>query len=81
MSEMDGNGRYGLDSRAEQLMMEAGTGLGRVLNDRQRQAATFTAQLIAYLVACLPGEELGHDAVIRLLRCFVRGINNAKSES
>jgi len=78
MSGTNGDGRYGVDSRAEQLMSEAGTGLGRVLNDRQRRAATLALQMFAYLVACLPGEELGHDAVIHLLRCFVRGINNAE---
>jgi len=77
----NGNNRYGVDSRAEQLMLEAGTGIGRVLSDRQRDVATFTVQLIAYLVATLPGDALTHDAVIHLMRCFVRGINNAKSES
>jgi len=77
----NGNGRYGLDSRAEQLMMEAGTGLGRVLNERQCHVATLTVQVFAYLVAALPGDALAHDAVIHLLRCYVRGINNAKGES
>jgi len=76
----NGNGRYSVDSRGEQLMLEAGTGLGRVLNDRQRRAATFTVQLIAYLVATLPGESLGHNDVIQLLRCFVRGVNNAEGQ-
>jgi len=77
----EGNGRYSVDSRAEQLMNEAGIGLGRVLNDRQRDAATLTLQVFAYLIATLPGDELAHNDVIQLLRCYVRGINNAKSES
>jgi hypothetical protein len=78
MSGTNGNGRDGVDSRAEQLFFEAGTGLGRVLNERQRHAATFTVQLVAYLVATLPGEALGHNDVIQLLRCYVRGINHAE---
>jgi len=75
----EGNGRYSVDSRGEQLMGEAGTGLGRVLDDRQRDAVTLALQVFAYLIATLPGEELGHNDVIQLLRCYVRGVNNAKS--
>jgi hypothetical protein len=80
-SGTNGNGRYSLDSRAEQLMLEAGTGIGRVLNDRQRHAASLTVQVFAYLIAALPGDELTHNDVIQLLRWYSRGISNAKSES
>ena len=80
-SGTSGDGRYSLDSRAEQLMLEAGTGIGRVLNDRQRHAATLTLQVFAYLISVLPGDELGHNDVVQLLKFYSRGISNAKSES
>jgi len=75
----NGNGRYSVDSRGEQLMLEAGTGLGRVLSGRQRDVATLTLQVFAYLVAALPGDTLSHNDVIQLLRCYVRGVRNAES--
>jgi len=77
----NGNERDSMDRRFEQLMLEAGTGIGRVLNDRQRYAATLVLQVFAYLVTTLPCDELSRSDVIHLLRCYVRGINNAKSES
>jgi len=74
-----GNERYTPDSRVEQLMNEAGTGIGRVLSERQRHAASLTVQVFAYLIAALPGDELTHNDVIQLLRWYSRGISNAKS--
>jgi len=75
----NGNERYGVDSRAEQLMNEAGIGLGRVLSDRQRDVATLTVQLFAYLIATLPGDALSHNDVIHLLKWYARGVRNAES--
>lgn len=76
--ETQRNGRYSADPGYEQLMNEAGTGVGRVLSDRQRYAATLVLQVFAYLMVSIPSEQVYVDDVVKLLKFFARGINNAK---
>jgi len=79
MNEMNGNGRDSVDQRVEQLFSEAGTALGRVLDERQSNAVQLAVQVFAYLIACLHGDALSHHDIIQLLKTYSRGINHAKA--
>lgn len=78
MSGTSSNGRYSTDPRYEQLMNEAGIGLGRVLSERQRHAVTLSLQIFAYLMANIHSDQVYVDDVIGLLKFYNRGISNAK---
>jgi hypothetical protein len=80
MSETGRNGRYSEDAGYEQLMLEAGTGVGRVLNHRQRYAATLVLQVFAYLMVSIPSEQVYVDDVVKLMKFYARGINNAEGK-
>jgi hypothetical protein len=80
MKGTNGNGRYSGDSGYQQLMSEAGMGLGRVLSERQRYAVTLSLQIFAYLMTTIESDQVSVSDVIGLLKLYNRGINNAKSE-
>jgi hypothetical protein len=74
------NGRYSPDQWTEGLLTGAGASLGRVLDERQRHAVNLALEVIAYLLAAIPAETMQLSDVIRLLKWYVGGINNAESK-
>jgi hypothetical protein len=76
----NGNGRDGSDSWVEGLLTGAGVSIGRVLDERQVHAANLTIEVFAYLLAALPAQRVEVRDVIRMMKWYARGINNAKSE-
>jgi hypothetical protein len=65
----------------EGLLTGAGASVGRVLDDRQVHAASLALEVFAYLLAALPADRVEVKDVIKLLKYFSRGINDAKSQS
>ena len=65
----------------EGLLTNAGASVGRVLDDRQVHAASLVIEVFAYLLAALPADQVSVRDVIKLLKYFSRGVNNAKSQS
>jgi hypothetical protein len=76
----NGNGRDGGDQWVEGLLTGAGASIGRVLDDRQVHAANLTIEVFAYLLAALPMQKVEVRDVIRMMKWYARGINDAKSE-
>jgi len=74
------NGRDGPDQWVEGLLTGAGASIGRVLDDRQVHAASLAIEVFAYLLAALPTDRVDPRDVIRMLKFFSGGINNAKGE-
>jgi len=64
----------------EGLLTNAGASIGRVLDDRQVHAASLALEVFAYLLAALPADQVAIRDVIKLLKYFSRGVNNAKGE-
>jgi hypothetical protein len=50
-----------------------------VLDDRQVHAASLALEVFAYLLAALPADRVDVRDVIRMLKFFSQGVNNAKS--
>jgi len=77
----DRNGRDESDRWVEGLLTGAGASIGRVLDDRQVHAASLAIEVFAYLLAALPADRIDVRDVIRMLKFFSQGVNNAKGES
>jgi len=77
----NGNGRDRSDQWVESLLTNAGAGVGRVLDDRQVHAANLAIEVFAYLLAALPSDQVDVRDVIRMLKYYSRGVNNAKGQS
>jgi hypothetical protein len=75
----NGNGRDGSDQWVESLLTNAGASVGRVLDDRQVHAASLAMEVFAYLLAALPADKVDVRDVIRMLKFYSQGVNNAKS--
>jgi hypothetical protein len=76
----NGNGRDGVDRWVEGLLTGAGASIGRVLDDRQRHAARLTLEVFVYLLVGMQRDTVEMDDVIRYLKWYARGFNDAKSE-
>jgi len=79
-NQTNGNGRVNGDRWTEGLLTGAGASVSLVLDDRQRHAVNLALEVFAYLLAALPSETVLTVDVIRFLKWYSRGINNAKSE-
>jgi len=74
------NERDRSEAWVEGLLTNAGASIGRVLDDRQVHAASLALEVFAYLLAALPADQVAIRDVIKLLKYFSRGVNNAKGE-
>jgi hypothetical protein len=74
------NERDGSEAWVEGLLAGAGASIGRVLDDRQVHAASLAVEVFAYLLAALPADRIEVRDVIKMLKYFSRGINDAKSK-
>jgi len=74
------NERDRSEAWVESLLTNAGASIGRVLDDRQVHAASLALEVFAYLLAALPADRVEVRDVIKLLKYFSRGVNNAKGE-
>ena len=72
------NGRDGGNAWVEGLLTGAGASIGRVLDERQVHAASLALEVFAYLLAALPSDRIDVRDVIRMLKYYSRGVNNAK---
>jgi hypothetical protein len=79
-NQTNGNGRDGSEAWVEGLLTGAGASIGRVLDDRQVHAVSLAIEVFAYLLAALPAQKAELTDVIRMLKFYSRGINNAKGE-
>jgi hypothetical protein len=77
----NGNGRDRSDQWVESLLTNAGASVGRVLDDRQVHAANLAIEVFAYLLAALPSDQVDVRDVIRMLKYYTRGVNDAKGQS
>jgi hypothetical protein len=75
-----GNERDGGNAWVEGLLTGAGASIGRVLDERQVHAASLALEVFAYLLAALPADKIDVRDVIRMLKFYSQGVNNAKSE-
>jgi len=75
----NGDGRDRSDQWLEGLLTGAGASIGRVLDDRQVHAASLALEVFAYLLAALPADRVDVRDVIRMLKFFSQGVNNAES--
>jgi hypothetical protein len=75
----NGNGRDGMGRWVEGLLTGAGASVGRVLDDRQVHAASLALEVFAYLLAGLQVDKVDVRDVIRMMKYYSRGINDAKS--
>jgi len=73
------DGRDGSNAWVEGLLTGAGASIGRVLDDRQVHAASLAIEVFAYLLAALPADKVDVRDVIRMLKFYSQGVNNAKS--
>jgi hypothetical protein len=73
------NGRDGSNAWVEGLLTGAGASIGRVLDDRQVHAASLALEVFAYLLAALPADKVDVRDVIRMIKFYSQGVNNAKS--
>ena len=74
------NERDRSEAWVESLLANAGASVGRVLDDRQVHAVSLALEVFAYLLAALPADRVEVSDVIKLLKYFSRGVNNAKGE-
>jgi hypothetical protein len=72
------NGRDRSDQWLEGLLTNAGAGVGRVLDDRQVHAVSLALEVFAYLLAALPADKVDVRDVIRMIKFYSQGVNNAK---
>jgi len=64
----------------QSLLTNAGASVGRLLDDRQVHAVSLALEVFAYLLAALPADRVEVRDVIKMLKYFSRGVNNAKGE-
>jgi hypothetical protein len=74
-----GNERDGGNAWVEGLLTGAGASIGRVLDERQVHAASLALEVFAYLLAALPADRINVGDVIKMMKFYTRGINDAKS--
>jgi hypothetical protein len=74
------NGRDGGNAWVEGLLTGAGASIGRVLDERQVHAANLAIEVFAYLLAALPADRVDVRDVIKMMKFYARGINDAKSQ-
>jgi len=74
------NERDRSEAWVESLLTNAGASIGRLLDDRQVHAVSLALEVFAYLLAALPADQVAIRDVIKLLKYFSRGVNNAKGE-
>jgi len=79
-NQTNSNGRDGLEAWVEGLLTGAGASIGRVLDDRQVHAVSLAVEVFAYLLAALPAQKAELTDVIRMLKFYAMGVNNAKGE-
>jgi len=72
------NGRDGENAWVRGLLTGAGASIGRVLDERQVHAANLAIEVFAYLLAALPSDQVNVRDVIRMLKYYSKGVNNAK---
>jgi len=61
------------DPRTERVLTEAGAGIARVLDARQRHAVALALEVCSYLVAALPpDEDLTFGDMVRVLKWFAK---------
>jgi len=72
------NGRDGGNAWFEGLLTGAGASIGRVLDERQVHAASLALEVFAYLLAALPADRINVGDVIKMMKFYTRGINDAK---
>ena len=75
------NERDRSEAWVESLLTNAGASVGRLLDDRQVHAVSLALEVFAYLLAALPADRVAIRDVIKFLKYFSRGVNNAKSQS
>jgi hypothetical protein len=75
------NGRDGSEAWVEGLLTGAGASIGRVLDGRQVHAASLAIEVFAYLLAALPVDRVEVRDVIKMMKYYSRGINDAKSST
>jgi hypothetical protein len=75
------NERDRSEAWVESLLTNAGASVGRLLDDRQVHAVSLALEVFAYLLAALPADHVDVRDVIRMLKYYSRGINDAKSQS
>ena len=69
------------DPRTERVLTEAGAGIARVLDERQRHAIVLAVDVVWYIVAALPpDDELTFGDVVRLLRWFRKGFQGEEDD-
>jgi len=69
------------DPRTERVLTEAGAGIARVLDARQRHAVALALEVCRYIVAALPpDDELTFGDVVRLLRWFRKGFQEREED-
>jgi hypothetical protein len=73
-------GRDGGNAWVEGLLTGAGASIGRVLDERQVHAANLAIEVFAYLLAALPADRVDVRDVIKMMKFYARGINDAKSQ-
>jgi hypothetical protein len=74
------NERDRSEAWVESLLTNAGASVGRLLDDRQVNAVSLALEVFAYLLAALPADRVEVRDVIKLLKYFSRGVNNAKGQ-
>ena len=79
-NQTNGNGRDGSEAWVEGLLTGAGVSIGRVLDERQVHAVNLAIEVFAYLLAALPAQKVEVRDVIRMMKWYARGVNNAKGE-
>jgi hypothetical protein len=74
----NGNGRDRSNQWVGSLLTNAGASIGRVLDDHQVHAVSLALEVFAFLLAALPADRVDVRDVIRMLKFFSQGVNNAK---
>jgi len=69
------------DPRTKRVLTEAGAGIARVLDARQRHAIVLAVDVVWYIVAALPPDEhMTCRDVVRLLRWFRQGFQEREED-
>jgi hypothetical protein len=78
-NQTNSNGRDESDRWVEGLLTGAGASIGRVLDDRQRHAARLALEVFVYLLVGMQRDTVEMGDVVRYLKWYARGFNDAKS--
>jgi hypothetical protein len=79
-NQTNGNGRDRVDRWIEGLLTGAGFSIGRVLDDRQRHAARLVLEVFVYLLVGMQRDTVETDDVVRFIKWYAKGVDNAKGE-